>query len=839
MILHAQVPENAGNRNRPAMKGRLYGKVVDVNNKGIEFAAVQLSQVITDPKTETTSEKLISGQLTAGNGDFTLIDIPITKGNYILRVNAIGFNTVEQMINLNLSASGERDLGNIKLKPSSVQIAEAVIVGETPAYEMRIDKKVYDVEKNPVGMGGTAEDVLKNVPSLNVDIDGNLTLRNSSPQLFIDGRPSTLTIDQIPADAIQSIEVITNPSAKYDASGGMAGIVNIVLKKNRRMGYNGSVRTGIDTRGRINLGGDINSREGKINVFMGANLNQRRSNSTGATDRTNFSDIPNTQLSQSNSGKTNGYFGSIRGGVDYFIDNRNTLSLSGSYHRGTFDSNNEILTHSDSLYTTGTERGIQERLSESGRMFENTGAALSFKHLYPREGKELSADINYNQSTSSNDGFFRTSSFDENDNQIGNMAQQLQEGTGANNIFTIQSDYAVPVSDKSKIETGIRFSNRNYSSTNNNFLFDEQSNSYQFIPGQSNEYAFTDRVMAAYLTYSRQINKFGFQLGLRAESSDYEGELLNLNQKFNNSYPISFFPSMFTSYKLTEKNDVQFSYTRKINRPNFFQLIPFTDYSDSLNLSRGNPELLPEFSNSIELSLQHVFNKQNNLLSSIYLKNTNNLITRYLYSEYDSILNKNVITSTYQNANAAYAYGVEFTMQNTITKWLSLTTNLNIYNSIIDGSNIELNLDNEQFSWFAKSNVSFKFIRNLTIQLSGDYQSRTALQQGSSGGRWGGGASSTAQGYTEAYYELDAALKYDFLKERNASVSINFSDILRSRKVETYSSSQFFKQYSIRRRDPQIVRLNFSYRFGKFDTSLFKRRNNPNNSVEPMPFMDM
>ena len=174
----------------------------------------------------------------------------------------------------------DKDLGNIKLSISAVNLQGVTIEETIPVYEMKIDRKVYNVEKNPVNAGGTAEDVLKNVPSVNVDIDGNVSLRNSAPQIFVDGRPTTLSIDQIPADAIQSVEVITNPSSKYDASGGGGGILNIVMKKNRRLGYNGNVRAGFDSRGRINLGADLNAREGKINFFVSGNLNQRNSKNT-------------------------------------------------------------------------------------------------------------------------------------------------------------------------------------------------------------------------------------------------------------------------------------------------------------------------------------------------------------------------------------------------------------------------------------------------------------------------------------------------------------------------------------------------------------------------------
>src|SRR6185436_17710374 len=221
----------------------------------------------------------------------------------------------------------DKDLGNISLRISAVNL-EGVTIEETiPVYEMKIDRKVYNVEKNPVNAGGTAEDVLKNVPSVNVDLDGNVSLRNASPQIFVDGRPTTLSIDQIPSDEIEKIEVITNPSAKFDASGGQAGIINIVMKKNRRIGYNGNLRAGIDKRGKLNGGGDINVRQGKVNVFAVANFNQRKNLNFSSTERNNFFEQPYTNVFQIDTPVNEGLFGFGSAGIDYFMSNRNTLSI--------------------------------------------------------------------------------------------------------------------------------------------------------------------------------------------------------------------------------------------------------------------------------------------------------------------------------------------------------------------------------------------------------------------------------------------------------------------------------------------------------------------------------
>ncbi len=852
----AQFPGGGGQRGFGGQQmnvGHFYGKVVDEKtNSPVEFAAVQLFQNKMDSVTKAMKPSMIGGELSKTNGDFSLEGLPV-MGEYMLKISALGYKPYEQKISFNLKFGQgggmqqamnavDKDLGNIKLSINAVSLKEVTVEETVPVYEMKIDKKVYNVEKSLTITGGTAEDVLKNVPSVNVDIDGNVTLRNAAPQLFVDGRPSTLSIDQIPADAIQSVEVITNPSAKYDASGGGAGILNIVLKKNRTIGYNGGIRVGADSRGRLNLGADLNARQGKMNFFVSGMLNQRKSKSTNETERSYFANdfSPAINFSQQDPSESKGYFGFGRAGFDYFIDNRNTFTVAGIYNRGNFNSSDNLSTETDTLNSGGIVRSFSTRTNNSERNFRNVGGTLSFKHIYPREGKEWSADVNYNGSKSDNTGNYTTQNYDSNHNLSGLPIKQQQLGSGTVGFTTFQTDYVDPLTDKIKIEAGARGAIRNYNSNTSNFIYDYTSNDFTLIPSQLNDYKFSDQVYAGYFTFTKQMKKFGYQAGLRAESSFYTGELTDTQQKFTHTYPVDLFPSGFLSYKLTEKNDLQLNYTRRINRPNFFQLLPYIDFTDSLNLSRGNPELKPEFTNSVELAWQKTFNRKNTLITSLYYKGTSDLITRF--QERDTTLAGSPIISTFENANSSYAYGAEITSQNSFTKWFDVSFNINLYNSHINGANLQSNLSNERFSWFTKLNTTFKLPKNFSVQLTGDYHSTTSLQVssggggggggggrgfggGGMGGGFGGGTSSTAQGFVKPTYGVDAGVKYEFLKNRMASLTVNVSDIFNTRKTETYSETGFFTQTTIRRRDPQIIRVNFSYRFGKFDVSLFKRKN--------------
>jgi ferric enterobactin receptor len=336
-------------------------------------------------------------------------------------------------------------------------------------------------------------------------------------------------------------------------------------------------------------------------------------------------------------------------------------------------------------------------------------------------------------------------------------------------------------------------------------------------------------VYAAYVSVKSAIKDFGYQVGLRAESSEYQGELTNTGEKFSNRYPISLFPSLFLSQKLGKKQELQWSYTRRINRPNFFQLIPFTDYTDSLNISRGNPNLVPEFTSSYEMSYSKTFKGNNNILGSIYYKHSTDLITRYLNKDLNPFTGKQDIINTYINANSSYSYGAEVTSVNNIARWWDVTTNLNLYQSKINTDNIVGTSQDAITSWFGKFNSNFKLPKAFTIQLSAEYQSKTNLPvSGGQGGGFGGGfgqAQSSSQGYIRPFWGMDLAVRKTFLKNNAATVSVSFSDMFRTRKQDQHSESIYFTQDYYRLNNPQMVRVNFSYRFGKMDISLFKRQN--------------
>lgn len=824
--------------------GHFYGKFVDAKtNKPIEGITIQLLSNVFDSATKAKKEVPIRTFIATSNGEFSFEGLAVMS-SYKLTASAIGYKPYSKALKFNIKPQKggdgggmannvDIDLGNIKLEQDASDLGNVTVTATKQSFEMGVDRKIYNVDKNIVSTGQTATEVMKQIPSVSVDADGNVELRNAAPQIFIDGRPTTLTLDQIPADIIDRVEIITNPSAKYDASGGTAGIINIVLKKNKRTGYNGGLRTGIDSRGKINLGGDINYRENKINFFGSANFNQRKS--IGNT-YTNTDLIRNTPMNvTTNSENINpGYFAFIRGGLDYFISNRNTISIAANYNRGNFEG-----VSTQTIDTTSTiVNSIAKRYNNSAFNFRNFGGQLSYKHNFEQNGHSLSADINYNSSKSDNNTEINSLIYDKNGNQKYPTYQQKGNGEGYNKFFTIQTDYENKLTDNTKFEAGLRAAIRDFRTDNLQYINDNISGAgFVISPNSSSRYKFNDQVYAAYTTYSFKYKKFNYQLGLRAESSNYTGTLYNLagadSTSFKIDYPISLFPSAFITYKLSDKEDIQLNYSRRINRPNFFQLLPSYDFSDPQNPSVGNPNLNPEFTNSFELSYNNNYKRGANFLATVYFKQSNNLITRYIYKDIDRntqlghTATDSLFYTSFINANTSYTYGLELTNKINVMPWWELTLNLNLYNSKINANIPGQSIDNSIVTWFAKMSNNFKLGKGISVQFSGDARSKNLIPQGGGGGRMWGGNQALAQGYTlPRYFDMDIAVKKDWnwKNGRTASLSFSMNNIFKI-STKTYTESSFFVQNIERLMNPQMLRINFSYRFGKFDVSLFKRKN--------------
>lgn len=840
----AQMPSGGRGRNFAGGQmniGHFYGKIIDSKtNKGVEGITIQLRGNKFDTTTKKMKEAILKTIITEANGDFSLEGLMVF-GNFKFKATGVGYKTVDKEISFGIKPPqqgqtpdmqqimdlADKDLGNIAIVATADNLDEVTVATTVKQqFELGIDRKVFNVDKNIIASGQTATELMKSIPSITVDVDGNVNLRNATPTIFVDGRPTTLTLDQIPVDIIDKVEIITNPSAKFDASGGNAGILNIVLKKNKKNGYNGNLRAGIDSRAKINLGGDINLRQNKLNFTGSANYNQRKSISENTANTYFFTTPVVTSVRSFEDATNNGYFMFFRGGLDYFVDNRNTLTLNGNFHRGSF--NNNSLQAIDSNASAAKYSTVNKNSLLDFNM-KNYGVQLSYKHNFAETGHSLSADVNYNSSNVGRNSNI-LSTYSNNSNKF--LQNTLSGGT--NKFLTTQLDYENQFKENTKFEAGVRAAVRNF-----------DSYSYQYVDTvlsrrASSLYKFTDAVYAAYSTYSFKYNKTSFQLGLRAESSNYKGTLFDpINDTtitdFRVKYDVSLFPSVFITNKLNDKTDLQLNYSRRVNRPNFFQLLPNYDFTDPQNPTVGNPNLKPEFTHSFEVSYNNAYKKGANFLATAYFKYSENLITNYIYKDANKLSNKfgdSLYYGSYINANNSYSYGLELTNKMPITKWWDLMANFNIYNAQINATIPNQTVSNSLVSWFGKLNSTFKAAKSWTFQINWDFKSKLIIPQGGGGGMrgggmFGGGPQTLAQGYIlPRYFDVDLSVKKDFTWKNGqaGSITLSVNDVFRARR-QTEANAYYFYQTTDKFRDPQVVRLNFAYRFGKADLSIFKRKN--------------
>ncbi|WP_073080268.1 outer membrane beta-barrel family protein [Chitinophaga jiangningensis] len=792
--------QHAGGKAGGDQTGTLYGKLIDAQSgKPVEYASVAVLK---------PDSAVLTGMLSKPNGDFNFETLPL--GKYILRINFIGYETVYKSATLSAKTSTV-DVGNIKLASNSKTLNVVNVVGEKPAFSMAIDKRVFNVDKNLSSIGGTATDVLKQVPSVNVDIDGNVTVRNGSPTIFIDGRPSTLTLDQIPADAIEKIEVVTNPSAKYDAEG-MSGILNIVLKKNKKAGINGQLSAGGSTLGSSNGGLDFNMRQEKFNFFVNYSFRNRVSPFNSRLYRKNLGQDTTTFTEQLQDGDFYRRFQNGRIGFDWFIDNRNTLSISENIVTGNFNNYNDQVVNDLDEKQQRVRYGTGINNTKNG--FKSYNTQLGYKHNFAKEGHELTADVTFSTNNGDNSSDYSLQYFDLKGENIYDPTPQKRYGSGGGKTtyITGQVDYVNPLSEKSKIEAGIRSNTRKFSNYTTVMGLDYPNTDYKVDSSLSSDYKYSEQINAAYATYTGGFDNFGYQVGLRAEQSFYKGEsFFGEYKSYNVDYPISLFPSLFLSQKLKGDHELQLNYSRRIRRPWFRDLLPTIDYNGQ-SASTGNPGLSPEFTNSFELSYLKDFNRKVNLLVSVYYRNTENAITDFYK---DTVLSLNgqdqrVLLSYPINASSRNSYGAEFTLRTQVTKTWDITANANLAQTKINASQDNATLSNQGFTWFGKVNSNTKLPWNLTFQVNGEYESKQILPQGERMPNW----------------SIDAAVKKDLLKNKALSISLGINDIFNSNRNLSYTTTSFSEQENYRKRLARELRLNATWRFGKMDARLFKRKNN-------------
>ena len=782
--------------------GRLYGKVIDATNKqALAYASVTVLRTVSPGK-----DSLINGGITEENGDFNITGLPL--GALKIRVSFVGNKDLIKMVKLSMPNNLELDLGNLPVE-ADVQMLNAVeITAEKATTTLSLEKRVFNVGKNITSTGGTAEDVLKNVPSVTVDMDGNVKLRDRGTTIYVNGKPTLMALTQIPSDQIESVEVISNPSSKYEASA-TGGILNIVMKKNLKPGYNGMVALGAGTQDRYNGMLNLNANQGKWSASGFYSINASKVPTNAYVNRTNRAvngEILN-YFNQNTKVAFENVFQSGRLNVDYAINNRNTLSLGGTVADGVFN----IATDQDYRYLNAsrqlTSYGTRQTLPKNN--FKNNNLETQWRKTYAKRDKSLTALMNYSWGTTSNVASWNTTGFAPDGLVLPHYPELVDiKGANKNAQGVFQLDYVNPVNDSSKVEMGLRSF---WSARDQNYFY-SPFNYEQKLYIQDNQFSqdnrVTESINAAYISYATRLkHKISVQAGLRFEQSNMKGvsNLVSMSD-FGYSYPRantkdllrSLFPSLYIAKKLDARTEIGANFSRKIQRPRFQQLMPGIQASDKQNLQIGNPNLQPEFIDLVELNYNKIFGA-NNFLSTLYLANeTNTLKPLIRPSETDPT----ILVTSFVNGKNELMYGLDNTLKLAFGKNLDLMLNANVFNFKVTVDTFV----NSGWSGSGKANLTYRLPANFSVQLNSGYEGNRPIPQGNRKG----------------IVYLDFAVKKSFFNNA-ANVVFTISDVFNSRKEITYFDQATYFQESMRRRDIRFYKVTLQIPFGKADAAMFKR----------------
>jgi len=760
------------------------GKVMDsLSSSPLGFASISIFS--------KQDKKMVNGNLAADSGDFS---IELSPGTYYAEIEFMGYTSYKTAEFILSKEKPVHDLGLIKLAVSAGTLSEVVVQTEKSSMQLTLDKKIFNVGKDLANAGGSASDILTNIPSISVDPEGNVKLRGSdNVRILIDGKPSGLVsikggsgLQQLQASMVERVEIITNPSARYEAEG-MAGIINIVLKKDKRQGFNGSVE--VVTGSPTNLGAalNFNYRHKKINFFINYGITYRKQPFKGSLYQEVYDADTTFILKQNNKGTFTGFNNNIRGGLDYYFTEKSILTASYLYRRS---QGNRILDihYEDYLFNDANLSGFSKRRQDEDETEPNSEYSVSYKKSFAQKGHELIAEVKYLDYWENSDQVFTQNYFNPNGTEDASKAiLQKSLNDELEKQWLFQFDYVKPLGEEGKFETGVRSSFRNMV---NDYLVSQldASGSYVPLPGLDNIFLYDENIHAAYGILGNKSKKISYQAGLRAEWTDVKTTLKESGQVNPRNY-VNLFPSAHFTYSLPKENAMQLSYSRRVRRPFYNDLSPFVTFSDSRNFFSGNPDLEPEFSNVIEIGHIKSFDK-GSFTSSIYYRSTKGKIDRIRTVDAEG----NSVTRT-ENLLSEKAFGTEFTSGYSPFKWWKLDFNFNFFYADIDGSNIFPDYKSTTYSWFARQTSRFMFSQNFDVQLRTNYE---APQK-------------TAQGKRKALYYADLSMSKEVFKGKG-TLNLNVLDIFNTRKMRTISNgTNFYADGNIQFRRRQI-NLTFNYR---------------------------
>lgn len=787
------------------------GLISSQNNDPVGFAVVSAQN--TNSETDTT---IISVESTE-TGAFELK--VKTKGNYKLRIINDGYNDFSKIITI----ENNTDLGIIKMSENVTVLKEVVMVDEKPQAKLNIDKRTFEVANNLNAVGGTAETVLKNIPSVTIDNDGNAQLRNASATIYVDGKPTQLALNQIPAGQLESVELITNPSSKYEAAASK-GIINLVLKKTKKPGYNGMVSAGIGTNNRYNGMAMLEYSQKKWGFNFMYNYDTKKVPLPNTVTKDVSTDnVFYNRYNQNTDFVMNHEFQNGRLGFDYRPNPKNTISVAGNFVHGQFNSNSSQ--YYEFKNDSGAITNYGNRTTTPRNSFTNAGVDLDWKKSFAKKGKTLSLTTNYSRLTGSNAANWLTTSYNQDQTVTsGYPVKNVIDGNNIGNQFTGQLDFVQPANDSSKFEMGLRSQTNIRDQGYYFYKVDNATNQYNIDSANTQDATITQTVNAAYITYTTKLkHQIELQAGLRFEQSGLKGSSKIAGiENFGYDFPSSkngniwktLFPSIAMTKQINKNSEFGISYSRKIGRPNWRQISVGIMANDRQNISRGNPALQPEFINNLEANYNRHWRKAD-WLSSAYLAYTENTINSYTTSlESDP----SVLLTTFRNAKAEIRSGLDNTLTYSIGKNLKIMGNLNVFN-------IQLNTDTNTVNSWAhneKLNVTYKLPYNFTVQANFNNKSKQPQ----------------LQGYKSAIRTFDLSVRKGFLNNKlNAVLALN--DVFNSGKQYTIFKEGSVYQTSMQRRDIRHVKLTIQYMFGNSQNGGDNKRKPKKGAAPSSGDMDM
>ncbi|WP_257669545.1 outer membrane beta-barrel family protein [Parapedobacter tibetensis] len=747
------------------------------------------------------SENYINGMQTAADGKILFTDV--APGTYMVRVTYVGYEDLLKE-NIVVEAGKDVDLGGILLKSSGELLEEVVVEGTPPAMQLGIDRKIFNVAQSTISVGGTATDLLANVPSLQVDMDGTVSLRGSSSvRILINGRESAMAgsditqfLQSLPANSVERIEVITNPSSRYDAEG-QSGIIDIILKKNTRSGLNGAINASGGSYNNYMAGLNLNFRDEKFNYFGSYTFNRRNMVGNG---------VNNTELLTNNSLTNNvseserlGLNHGVQLGLDYYWGEKTVIGLSGNLSLRGNERNEDLfynyLNHS-SLSGTST------RLSRQDEDDLGFDLNLDIRRSLRNDGEQLIANVAFGKDSEEGINTFNQDYSQPPGGEYERMRINDTEEDGRN--LNLQLDYVRPFSENHKFEAGYRSIIR---SSQDYQYSQSDSTGGGLLPDYSvsNDFDMTSTVHALYTNYQNKLtDKLGFQVGLRAEQAYLDTELGLLTPGLpENEQQIEgkldyfrIYPSVFLTQEFGNENQLQLSYTRRVSRPRGWQVNPFVDVSDNLNRRQGNPNLLPEDIHSFELGYTKTWSSLI-LTSSIYHRIVNDVVQPIII-EVDE--NTGVTLMQWQNISRNEATGFELISKIDFSKKWDVMANVNAFQTRFRGSEAFGIAPSEGFSWNANATTNYRFTSTLSAQARFDYQAPRIM----------------AQGKGIETFVVDAGVKLDVLNKKG-SIMFNVRDLLNQRRWGGYTVSNNVYRYFESRWMRRMFMLSFNYRFGQQD----------------------